>query len=144
MDLNVPVIHDGDIFHKEIKEIRVDYSTDWVRRTEYAVESAYFNSPFFEFYRDGLFSILDAHPALLWDLDLSVIEFFCRKIGLSTSLIETTEYFGADVEIHPKKASAYIARPYWQVFRERFGFTPGLSVMDLLFNEGPESLPYLL
>ena len=50
--------------------------------------------------------------------------------------------------LHPKKENTImkdlgLERPYWQVFGERFGFTPGLSVLDLLFNEGPDSPEYL-
>lgn len=144
MDLTFPVVHGEDLFHTEIIDVLVDYGTDWVRRTEYAIETAYFSSPFFVHYRDELFSILDSHPATLWELNLEIIEFFCRKIGMAPSIIPTSEYVGVDVELHPKKPSGYVGKPYWQVFKERSGFVPNLSIMDLLFNEGPESLGYLL
>ena len=50
--------------------------------------------------------------------------------------------------IHPKRENTImrdlsLERPYWQVFRDKFGFVPGLSIMDLLFNEGPESICWL-
>ena len=198
MDLRVPVVHSGDLFHTPVKDVRVDYSTPWVARTEYAIESAYCSSPFFIYYKDELFAILDSHPGTLWELDLKLIDFFIRKIGLATIVVPTSEYVpsGSMVpcrtslrsshrcaalavppftwsraatvpqatvlpegmastertipleedyrgRIHPKKPSGYVGRPYWQVFREKFGFVDGLSVMDLLFNEGPESLCYL-
>ena len=153
MDLNFPIVHDGKSL---IKEVKVDYSTPWLRRTEYAIDSAYYNSPFFEYYRDELFATLDAQPETLWELNLSIIRFFCRKIGINPEIIETKIFVAPAAacsrgesedfrySIHPKIASDYVAKPYWQVFREKFGFVPGLSVMDLLFNEGPESLSYLL
>mgnify|MGYP003291590966 CR=1 FL=1 len=221
MDLNFPIVHDGASM---IKDIRVDWSTPWLHKTEYAIDSAYYSSPFFEYYRDELFGILDSHPETLWDLNLGIIDFFCRKIGICPQIRETAEYVApggtvtvagsprresevpsdptiplrsmvpplpcrgrhvpyegsqpllsfaqgsaagrlpggvtgveppsksangvADMEdrrysIHPKLASGYVAEPYWQVFREKFGFVDGLSIMDLLFNEGPESLCYL-
>ena len=143
MDLRVPVVHGADLYHTQITDVKVDYSTPWIARTEYAIDSAYYNSPFFEYYRDELFSILDSCPESLWGLDLSLIAFFCRKIGLRTELRATSEYHGADIDIHPKHGSFYVQKPYWQVFREKFGFVAGLSVMDLLFNEGPESVCYL-
>lgn len=143
MDLNVPVVHDGDIFHKEIKDIKVDYTTDWVRRTEYAIESAYCSSPFFIYYRDPLFAILESHIPTLWELDMAIIRFFCSKIGIAPEPGVTEAYAGLDIEIHPKRPSAYAGRPYWQVFKDRFGFVPNLSIMDLLFNEGPEAICYL-
>ena len=179
--LNVPVVHENGTFSLPIKEIRVDYSTPWVLRTERAIESAYSSSPFFIYYRDALFAILDSHPATLWELNRRIIDFFCAKIGIAPQILETTEYLPssaagmtgvADVTfaaaenapagatpaaslpddlrsvIHPKRPNNImrelgLERPYWQVFRGKFGFIPGLSVMDLLFNEGPESISWL-
>ena len=153
MDLRFPIIHNGNY---RIDEVLVDYSVPWVRQTRYAIETAYYASPFFEYYRDELFAILDSRPATLWDMNLRIIDFFCQKIGIKPEIRET-EWYEAPAgacsrgesedrryTIHPKMASDYVARPYWQVFREKFGFVGGLSVMDLLFNEGPESLGYLL
>jgi len=143
MDLRVPVVHGADLFHTVVTEVRVDYSTPWIAETEYAFDSAYYNSPFFEYYRDELFALLESSPDMLWNLNLTLINFFVRKLGLDTELDFTSEYAGPTVEIHPKKVSSYVGKEYWQVFREKFGFTPALSVADLLFNEGPESLCYL-
>lgn len=140
-DLRVPIVHDGK---KRIDEVLVDYSTDWVRRLEYAIDSAYMSSPFFEYYRDGLFAILDSHPQTLFELNMKLIEFFCSKIGIpAPGVSRDHEGEFPDESIHPKKPRVMEIGPYWQVFREKYGFTPGLSVMDLLFNEGPESICYL-
>ena len=184
--LNVPVVHENGTFSLPVKEIRVDYSTPWVLRTERAIESAYSSSPFFIYYRDALFAILDSHPATLWELNRRIIDFFCAKIGIAPQILETTEYLPSSAAgmtevagvtfaaaenvpannsltasaltaslpddlrnvIHPKRPNSImhelgLERPYWQVFREKFGFIPGLSVMDLLFNEGPESISWL-
>ena len=81
-------------------------------------------------------------------MNLDIIDFFCRKIGIAPEIVPTVD-FALDVEenwrdrLSPKKPAEGLVRPYWQVFREKFGFVPGLSVMDLLFNEGPESLACL-
>lgn len=188
MDLRFPVVHDGE---RRVRHIRVDYKTPWVEKTEQAIDSAYRSSPFFEYYRDALYGILDSHPETLWELDLSIMRFFISKIGLRTELLETSSFIPPVIapsvpetivlgnyapcgrqalsahgaaspaygngagsglrgnslqdlrySITPKKPSSYVGRPYWQVFREKFGFVPGLSIMDLLFNEGPESLCY--
>lgn len=145
MDLRVPVIHDGT---RLITGIRIDWSTDWLRQAEYAIDSAYYSSPFFMYYRDELFGILEQRRDLLWDMNLDIIDFFCRKIGIAPRIVFTEDYHKTVEDdwrevLDPKKPPVGCIRPYWQVFREKFGFVPGLSIMDLLFNEGPESLAYL-
>ncbi|MCR4571697.1 MAG: WbqC family protein [Bacteroidales bacterium] len=165
--LNVPVVHENGTFALPIKEIRVDYSTPWVLRTERAIESAYYSSPFFIYYRDALFAILDSRPETLWELNRRIIDFFCGKIGIAPEIRETIAFVPAVAcpaytgtagpaavaedyrsVIHPKRPNTImrdlgLERPYWQVFRDKFGFVPGLSIMDLLFNEGPESICWL-
>ena len=145
MDLRVPVVHDGN---RLITQIRIDWSTPWLRQNCYAIDSAYYSSPFFEHYRDELFDILERRRETLWDMNLDIIDFFCRKIGIAPEIIPTTDFVlspEGDCRdlLSPKHPGPETVRPYWQVFRERFGFIDGLSVMDLLFNEGPESLSYL-
>jgi len=139
LDLRFPIIHDGC---RKITEVKVDYSTPWIRQSKYAMESAYYTSPFFEYYRDSLFAILDNAPATLWQLDMQIIGYFCSKIGLPVP--EVCGHPSEEVlDIHPKHPSGYVGREYHQVFREKYGFVPNLSIMDLLFNEGPESICYL-
>lgn len=142
-DLRFPIIHDGV---RKITGVRVDYSTPWVQKTRTAIDSAYYSSPFFEYYRDELFAVLDARPETLWELDFSIIAFFCGRIGLPVPVPGVPAGGSLDdfrETIHPKKSPVEENRAYWQVFRDKFGFVPNLSVMDLLFNEGPESISYL-
>lgn len=146
-DLRVPVLHDGK---RLITQVRVDYRTPWLRQSEYALDTAYYTSPFFEYYRDELFCLMNSRPDTLWELNGAITEFFVRKIGLKCQFRQTPRYerIWSDSEdcregIHPKRKSCYEAKPYYQVFRQKFGFVPGLSIMDLLFNEGPESICYL-
>ena len=146
-DLMVPVVHGSG---RAITEIQVEYTTPWVVKFERAIASAYDSSPFFEFYRDEFFAILDSHPATLWELNCRITEWICRKIGIPGGAGEGNSPACLDLRdaIHPKRPNTILAdmglgRPYWQVFRERFGFTPGLSVLDLLFNEGPDSILWL-
>lgn len=148
-DLMVPVVHGSG---RAITEIQVEYTTPWVVKFERAIASAYDSSPFFEFYRDEFFAILDSHPATLWELNRLITEWICRKIGIPEAEVTPPEGRENNLDlrdaIHPKRPNTILAdmglgRPYWQVFRERFGFTPGLSVLDLLFNEGPDSILWL-
>jgi len=186
--LQVPVVHGASW---AIRDVLVDYSTPWVVRTQRALDTAYETSAFYEYYRDGLFGVLDSRPSALWDLNLSLIRWCLDRLHLACKLIPTTSYsvpaalasapsasvaspaasaISAPVVlavpsapapssppaddyryvIHPKRPDTVLqdlglARPYYQVFRDRMGgFTPGLSVLDLLFNEGPDSLIWLV
>ena len=151
--LQVPVVHSAS---SAIRDIRVDYSTPWVLRTERALDAAYQTSAYYDYYRDELFALLEAQPATLWELNLSTIRFLFNNTRIACELQPTQEFVApgsmADdfrFSIHPKKPDAVLdslglMRPYYQVFRDRMGgFTPGLSCLDLLFNEGPDSLLWL-
>lgn len=148
-DLRFPVRHGGGSISLPIREIEVDYSTPWVEKAERCIETAYLSSPFFAYYRDELFAILDARPDTLWELDMRIIRFFMAKIGIRTEILPTEQYAPEHVDIHPKRSNTILRdlgldRPYYQVFAQRNGFIPGLSVMDLLFCEGPASLDFIL
>ena len=154
----MPVVHTGGTFRHPIGEIAVDWSRDWLTRHKRAIDSAYMSSAYFEHYRDALYSVLDRKPETLWDLDLSVINFFLKICGRPCAgetapdgnipVGFTTEYSGVRCDIHPKHpdpvwvgmssdASNILGRPYFQVFSSRFGFVPNLSIADYVFNEGP-------
>ena len=151
--LQVPVIH-GDSW--SITDVQVDYSTPWVLRTERALDTAYETSAYYYYYRDALFALLEAQPETLWELNLSTIRFLLEKTGVACELSPTVTFTGPDTEaddyrfsLHPKREDTILVdlgldKPYYQVFRDRMGgFTPKLSCLDLLFNEGPDSILWL-
>mgnify|MGYP000864642152 FL=1 len=162
LDLHVPVVHEPGLFRLPIPEIKVDYSTPWVLKLERAIFSAYDASAWFAFYRDDLFRILDSRPETLFDLNLQILRFFLSKTGIAVDLRLTRSYspvvpdgapageYGADFRerIHPKRPNRILEelgleKPYFQVFASKYGFTKGLSIMDLVFNEGPDAILYL-
>ena len=151
--LQVPVVHGAD---PAITAVRVDYSTPWVVRTERALDTAYETSAWYEYYRDGLFALLEREPRTLWELNLSLIEWVLERTGVACTLSPTAGFAAPGTvpddyrsRIHPKRPDTVLAelgldKPYYQVFRDRLGaFTPGLSILDLLFNEGPDSILWL-
>lgn len=154
--LNFPVRHED--FGKPISQMRIDWKTDWLTRHERAIISAYRTSPYFEYYQDELFAILDSRPELMLDFNTQILRFFLRKTGIPADIRFTSEWEAVTIEgdkvtdlreaIHPKRPNTILKdlgleRPYWQVFSPKYGFIPGLSIMDLLFNEGPDSICYL-
>lgn len=154
--LNFPVRHED--FGKPISQMRIDWKTDWLTRHERAIISAYRTSPYFEYYQDELFAILDSRPELMLDFNTQILKFFLRKTGIPADIRFTSEWEAVTIEghkvtdlreaIHPKRPNTILKdlgleRPYWQVFSPKHGFIPGLSIMDLLFNEGPDSICYL-
>ena len=156
--LIVPVLHEGGTCARPIREVRVDYRTPWVVRTCRALDSAYRSAAYYAHYREDVFALLEARPDTLWELDLSLIRIFLEKTGIPARLRLSDscppagdERFGTDLRRafhpkHPVPESVRVQRgkPYFQVFSGKYGFQPDLSVMDLLFNEGPGSISYLL
>lgn len=133
----------------------VDYSKPWLQQHERAIVSAYRTSAFFEYYQDDIFPILESRPVGLLDLNMALTLRLLDLLGIRCSVSLTEEYrqsYGPEFldlrdALHPKKTVPEIfrdrLRPYYQVFSAKFGFIPGLSAVDLLFNEGPDALSYL-
>ena len=162
--LSFPVIHEEGTYKHPVKDIKVDYSTPWLQQHKRAIVSAYRTSAYFEYYQDELFAILDSCPEKLIDLNMTLLRFFIEKTGIKVDLRLTEEYSkgglvkdaaGNDVAcvdlretIHPKRQNTILKdlaleKPYFQVFAPKYGFQSDLSIMDLLFNEGPDSILYL-
>lgn len=141
--LQVSVVHTGGSFRHPIGEILVDYSRDFLVRHQRALDSAYMSSAYYQYYRDELFAIMDRRPATLWEWNHSLLCFVLRQLGITPPAL-TQEFTGANLDIHPKHEDIYYkGKPYFQVFSQKYGFVPNLSILDLLFNEGPAAIDYL-
>ena len=152
--LSCPILHEGGTHKIPIIELKLDYKKPWIQQHERAIMSAYRTSAYFEYYQDELFEILERKYEKLFDLNLALIRFFIEKIGLKVDLRLTDEYAIEPLmddlreTIHPKRANPILRdmdleKPYFQVFSQKYGFQSDLSIMDLLFNEGPDSILYL-
>lgn len=156
LSLTIPVLNSGN--NTPIRDIKIDYSKKWLQQHKRALVSAYMSSPFFEYYQDDIFKVLDKGEKYLFDLNMGLMEVLMENIGIDKSLDLTSEYIHpfdlpkdtVDLResIHPKKVSPIFGdrerqKPYYQVFSGKYGFISGLSVLDLLFNEGPEAETYL-
>ena len=161
--LTVPVL-DGNRAEKvSVSAIEIDYRQNWIHRHWRTLQTAYGNSPYFEFYADYFHDIYATRPARLFDLNLAFLRLLLKCFRLPLPVELTTEYrayypapAGSAVAAAPllvdkrdwltpknapnaagpdTPAASVLVRPYPQVFGP--GFEPGLSALDLLFAQGP-------
>lgn len=150
--LTVPVVNPGTD-KCPIKDIRISDHGNWRHLHWNALESAYRNSPFFEYYADDFLPFYTRKWEFLFDFNEAICQKACELIGLSPAVSRTVAFgmAGGDnpcddfrMSISPKPAhgtdTGFSPVPYYQVFREKYGFIPNLSIADLLFNMGPESI----
>ncbi|HIZ88071.1 MAG TPA: WbqC family protein [Candidatus Coprenecus pullistercoris] len=153
LSLTVPVLQPQGA--RDIRGVRIDYSKPWLQQHERALISAYRTSAFFEYYQDDIFPILDSRPETLFELNTALTIRLTELLGLKCAVSFTGDFrkeYGQDTmdlreAIHPKKPVPDVFKsrfkPYYQVFSEKYGFISGLSVLDLLFNEGPNAISFL-
>ncbi|MBQ0054363.1 MAG: WbqC family protein [Bacteroidales bacterium] len=149
--------NDERTHHLPIKLIGLDYSKGWLHQHRTAITSAYGLTPFFDYYKDYFFDILDSRPASLLELNTRILELCLKLIGVEKEINFTEEYIDKVPEemldlrtrINPKYKGPSLLeewglnRQYWQVFSSKHGFIPNLSILDLLCHEGPNSISYL-
>ena len=134
---------------KETKssELLISYAENWGKEHLKTIESAYRNSPYFIYYFDSIEAILNEEYSSYSELALRTINFSIEKVGLEVILKHSEESIDG-ILVNPlmnPKAPFQIDIPrYIQVFEERHGFQTNLSILDLLFNEGPNSISILL
>ena len=165
--LTLPVLRSAakgeESSHKiPVAQLKIDYSKPWLLQHKRALEAAYMSSPFFEYYMDDLYAVLDSGEESLLAMNTRLVHTISELIGIQTPIVMSDGNFiapGSQLlqergisdfrdSIHPKKPALLMEKlqmnkPYWQVFTNKQGFVPNLSVLDLLFNEGPNAISYL-
>ena len=156
--VEAPVGEGVSLSKTEIKDVRISNHGKW--RTEHwnALQSAYGESPFFEFYEDDIRPFFEDRWEFLLDFNMAITEKMCELLDIHPH-IELTSSYQNSLPIgegwgetdfrtvihpkHPQEDSDFSPKPYYQVYKERFGFLPNLSILDLLFNMGNEAVLYL-
>src|SRR6056297_517195 len=152
LNLSVPVKKPSSKAH--IKEVTIDYDTAWRKMHWKSIESAYRSSAFFEFYADYLAPFYHKKYQFLIDFNHDIIKMLAEQLEIDINFSYSEKYcFPEKILfddfrdiIHPKKKRSdpdFKEKEYFQVFSDKQGFISNLSIIDLLFNTGPEALQYL-
>lgn len=152
--LNIPIDHQTRRSHSpKYKEVKIENEYAWQRTHWRSLQTAYRNSPFFEFYEHELIDLYQKKFDYLLDFNFACVHALKSCLQINKTEQTTKEYLFEE-ELKPdykdfrsliiaKRAPSTDLKEYEQVFQEKYGFYANLSVLDLLFNLGPESLSYL-
>lgn len=163
--LTIPTNHDTSM---QMKDIRISDHANWRHVHWNALMSAYGESPFFEYYQDDIRPFYEKKYDFLFDFNMEIMEKMIELLDIRPHVSITSEYFpkvssvgkgletdafklGEDTidfrdSIRPKKPlpdADFTPKRYYQVYEQRHGFLPNMSILDLLFNEGNEAIFYL-
>ena len=147
--LNIPVKHNKDKQKTIYKDIEIENVEDWQKQHWRSIVSAYKSSPFFEYYEDDLKDLFTTPHTSLYDLNIKLFTILCECIEIDIKVEFTTAFNTTTTETdlrylaNSKKETPIQLESYTQVFGDKYGYLNNLSILDLLFNEGPNTLNYL-
>ena len=156
--LSIPVEKFDDV-KCEMKDVRISDHDNWRHQHWNALLSAYGESPFFEYYQDDIRPFYEKKWKFLFDFNMEITHTLCELLDIQPDIRPTKEFLPMDKTgetalpyadfrevIRPKRPLAdadFVPKPYYQVYEQKIGFQPNLSILDLLFNMGNESIFYL-
>ena len=149
LSLTVPIIKKTGK-KQLIKDVKIDYTNNWQDVHFKTLQASYLSSPFYEFYIDAFKPFFENKYKFLFDYNLRIIETLLNELGTKSKVLLSKEYCKIynfpdfRNSIHPKKKfqvndDNFKELKYVQVFSNKYNFTPNLSILDLLFNEGPNT-----
>ena len=161
LSLTIPTSHDTSM---AMKDIRISDHANWRHVHWNALLSAYGESPFFEYYQDDIRPFYEKKYDFLFDFNMEITEKMIELLDIRPKISVTDEYFPKKSEgqaslpsasrdivdfreaSRPKKSlpdAEFAPKRYYQVYEQKHGFLPNMSILDLLFNEGNEAIFYL-
>ena len=147
--LTVPVVRGETSL---IKDLRISDHGNWRHLHWNALQSAYGESPFFEYYQDDIHPFFQNRWEFLLDFNEAIREKMCELIDIQPQVSYTEQWVehSASLDyreaINPKRPAPdadFVSKPYYQVYQQKHGFLSNLSILDLLFNLGPEGIFWL-
>ncbi|WP_417362103.1 WbqC family protein [Galbibacter sp.] len=150
--LSIPIVHTKSSAHQKYNAVTIEDCYDWKKQHWKSIETAYRTSPYFEFYEDELKPFFKKKHHSLFEMNLESMELIAECMQLEPFTYEFTSDFQPTYDSYLDKRSLVNAKTkhecdfdsYVQVFDDKHGFIPNLSILDLLFNEGPNALSYVL
>ena len=135
-----------------LKDIQIGYELPWQKIHWHSFEAAYRRSPYFEYYEEELYPLYTEYePTFLVEWNHKLVEVICKLLGIEIKLSFTDSYSKTYDDLadfrslaSPQSESNINLKKYHQVFEERPGFIPNLSIADLLFCAGPHAKDFLL
>nr|WP_321408947.1 WbqC family protein [uncultured Carboxylicivirga sp.] len=149
LSLSVPVINQKNVKIKT-RDALISYDTDWQKQHWRSISSAYNSSPFFEYYADDFQPFYEQKFDSLVDYNMRLFQTILSTLELNISITLSSEYVQNTDNIQdlrflisPKHKPVYDTDfkivNYWQVFAQKHGFIANMSILDLIFNMGPEA-----
>jgi hypothetical protein len=149
LNLTVPVSK-GSKNHTRIRDVKISYDFEWQRLHWLSLQACYRRSAYFEYYEDEFARFYHEKFDYLFDYNEQLLRFILKAMKLKvdyrfTETFETAYDNLPDFRntISPKKEPIFNQKPYFQVFEDHNGFLKNMSVVDLLFNQGPQAVNYL-
>jgi hypothetical protein len=149
LTLTVPVSK-GSKNHTKVKDVKINYDFEWQRLHWLGLQACYRRSAYFEYYEDEFAVFYEKQYPFLFDYNEQLLQFILKSLKLKIDIKYTDTYQAAYPElvdfrssIHPQKKMEIEQKTYFQVFEDRKGFLKNMSIVDLLFNQGPHAINYL-
>lgn len=144
--LTVPIKHSGKNVPRKFSEIKIDNSSNWKKTHYKSIKICYQSSPFFEFYEDDISFFYESDYEYLHQLNFASINLVCKWINLEMPKenfnIQEKEFINLIYLSNTKRTLELLEKKYTQTFQVSNGFINDLSILDLIFNCGPDSKNY--
>lgn len=146
LDLAIPLVKGAKI-HTPYQDVKISYDSKWQRLHWLSLQTCYRSSAYFEFYEDGLVPFYEKKYEFLLDYNSELLTWLFKQLKISANLSYTANYqASAEIDyrsvLTKKEIPLVKTKPYFQVFSDRNAFISNLSIVDLLFNQGPQTKNY--